>query len=520
MTFNIFLAAFWQQRPVLFALLLISIFLSFFLNLHAVPLFDLDEGAFSEATREMFERGDFISTYLNGQPRYDKPILIYWLQAASVAVFGVNEFAFRLPSAIMAGIWVMVIFFWVSRFTNVTTGFFAALITATTLEVTVIGRAATADALLNCIITATMLTLFGYYRERRKTWLYLAFALMGLGFLTKGPVAVVIPAVVSGLFCLLRGQWRFWLQSVFNVRGMVLFLVIALPWYVVQTIKEGWPFIEGFFLRHNVERFSEPMHGNSGALFYYVPVVLVAVIPYTAVLLAALTRVRSLWRDDLFLFCMLWFGFVLLVFSFSGTKLPHYILYGLPGLFILMADRIQSLKSHGAALSVPLVFFVCLLFLPELLGLALKTVDDDFLRARLAGYEDYVGWGYRLFFLAAIALCVAAIVRRPLPVGPSLGVAGAASVVSMGLFVVPLVAQLLQQPLKEAGELVRGKPWTVVMWGMNTPSFSVYARRVVEKRRPEAGEVVLTKTTRLERLGAHEVLYAKHGIVLARVASP
>ncbi|HFE32237.1 MAG TPA: glycosyltransferase family 39 protein, partial [Gammaproteobacteria bacterium] len=103
-------------------LLFLAVASSFYLNLWAVPLFDLDEGAFSEATREMFERGDFISTYLDGQPRYDKPILIYWLQALSVALFGVNEFAFRLPSALAGTGWVLAVLFFLRRVRDERTG--------------------------------------------------------------------------------------------------------------------------------------------------------------------------------------------------------------------------------------------------------------------------------------------------------------------------------------------------------------------------------------------------------------
>src|ERR687889_749354 len=88
---------------------------SFFWMLGAAPLFDVDEGAFSQATMEMFQRGDFLSTYLNGEPRYDKPILIYWLQAASVALFGVSEFAFRLPSALCAATWAGLTFLFARR---------------------------------------------------------------------------------------------------------------------------------------------------------------------------------------------------------------------------------------------------------------------------------------------------------------------------------------------------------------------------------------------------------------------
>ena len=89
----------------LYILLGACVVAGFFINIHAVPLFDLDEGAFSEATREMFVRGDFISPYLNGAPRYDKPVLIHWLQAASVWTLGLNEFALRLPSALAATLW-------------------------------------------------------------------------------------------------------------------------------------------------------------------------------------------------------------------------------------------------------------------------------------------------------------------------------------------------------------------------------------------------------------------------------
>src|SRR5215470_9063763 len=99
----------------LLALTLVAVALSFFFALGRSPLFDVDEGAFSQATMEMFERGDFLFTYLNGQPRYDKPILVYWLQAASVAVLGVREFAFRFPSALCASLWVLLTFWFARR---------------------------------------------------------------------------------------------------------------------------------------------------------------------------------------------------------------------------------------------------------------------------------------------------------------------------------------------------------------------------------------------------------------------
>src|SRR6476619_5546131 len=148
--------------PLALAVVL-AVALSLFLRLGHAPLFDVDEGAFSEATLEMFQRNDFLSTYLNGEPRYDKPILTYWLQAASVSVFGVSELAFRLPSALCAALWVVLAFAFARRYFGAQRALLVAGVMGTSLGVYVIGRAATADALLNMLIAASMFA----------AWLYL-----------------------------------------------------------------------------------------------------------------------------------------------------------------------------------------------------------------------------------------------------------------------------------------------------------------------------------------------------------
>src|SRR5215813_5849508 len=125
------------SRP-LAALAIAAVLLSFFFALGRAPLFDVDEGAFSQATLEMFERGDFLSTYLNGQPRYDKPILVYWLQAASVGLLGVNEFALRLPSALCASLWALLTYWFARRRFGANVALLAAGVMATSLGVYII----------------------------------------------------------------------------------------------------------------------------------------------------------------------------------------------------------------------------------------------------------------------------------------------------------------------------------------------------------------------------------------------
>ncbi|MEO6696702.1 MAG: glycosyltransferase family 39 protein, partial [Gammaproteobacteria bacterium] len=263
----------------LYTLFAVCVLVGFFLNIHAVPLFDLDEGAFSEATREMFVRGDFISPYLNGAPRYDKPVLIHWLQAASVWAFGLNEFGLRLPSAIAATLWAGLIFLFTKRYVTTTAALYAAIITASSLQISLIAKAAIADALLNLFLSGALFSMYLFYQSREQRYVYFSAAAMALGFLTKGPVAVVIPLGVSVLFFLSKGEFKLWLKAVFNLRGILLFSLLALPWYVAQYLREGEDFIQGFFFKHNIARFGETFEQHGGGFFYYIPVVLIGLLP-------------------------------------------------------------------------------------------------------------------------------------------------------------------------------------------------------------------------------------------------
>ena len=147
-----------------YVLLALLIFISFFVGLGSTPLFDVDEGAFSEATREMLQSGNYLTTYLNGVPRFDKPILIYWMQALSVTFFGLNEFALRLPSALASTLWAILLYRFCVVLFDRRTAFISTALLVLSLQVTIIGKAAIADALLNCTLAASMFAIFLYHR--------------------------------------------------------------------------------------------------------------------------------------------------------------------------------------------------------------------------------------------------------------------------------------------------------------------------------------------------------------------
>ena len=508
-----------QGSALFVAVTMLAVVLSFFFALGRSPLFDVDEGAFSQATLEMFERGDFLSTYLNGRPYYDKPILAFWLQAASVGLFGVSEFAFRFPSAVCASLWVLLTFLFARRRFGSNVALLAAGVMATSLGVYIIGRAGTTDALLNMLIAASMFAAWLHLEAANRAWLYATFAAIGFGFLAKGPVAILIPLAVTLAFCWLRRDLGIWARAVFDWRGLLLFAVIALPWYVFILHKEGWAFVQGFFLKHNVNNFLNTLQGHSGGPAYYIPVLLIGTLPFTAFLIQALLRVREAWRDDLQCYLWLWFGFVFAFFSLSGTKLPHYLLYGMTGTFILMAVYGMELRLRFWALLPALLCALLLLALPQIVDIALPGLKDAYYREAVAGAKQYFGPGYFAFAAAALVLSVYFMLEHRFDLSRKLVVSGAVGVVGLSAFVVPVGAGMQQEPIKEAARLAREKGLEVIMWRLDAPSFSVYYGRPTPTREPQPGDIVLTKAKRLAELPGYgfSVIYAKNGIVLVRV---
>ncbi len=493
------------------ALLAFFIFLSFFATLGYYPLFNLDEGAFSEATREMLASGDFITTYLNGQLRFDKPILIYWLQAISVKLFGLNEYAVRLPSALAATLWAMAIFIFAKRYLDERKAFWATLFMVGSLQITIIAKAAIADSLLNLFIATSMFCFFIYTQTRQKRALYATFALIALGTLTKGPIAIMIPFVISLLF--LRKELLFWLKSILDPIGIAIFLAIAAPWYIAEYIAQGDKFIQGFILKHNIGRFSSAMEGHRGTILYYIPVLLVGLLPFTSIAIKAFVRIKEWFATPLQSYLGLWFLFVFLFFSLSSTKLPHYIVYGYTPLFILMALFFERIRS-GFLLVLPfLLFSLLMLSLPFLKPLIVEHLKPhSYEKAVVAAL--HFPWSYTLFFVSSTLV---ALFAMKLSKERATLLMAFLTLVGVNLFIAKVYANAAEEPIKRAALFAKKHHLQVVMDGINTPSFSFYRQAITPKRKPKAGEVVLTKKSHLQKYGNYAILYEKNGIVLAKI---
>ncbi len=516
-------------------LLVLIIALSFFWQLGAIPLYDLDEGAFTEATREMLASGNYITPHKDGEPRYDKPVLTYWAQAASVKAFGFSEFALRLPSAIAATLWVLALWLFVRARVDTATATVAGLVMALSLQVAIIGKAAVADALLNLFIALTFFEIYRYYLQpdpkRDRKYIWRAYLWMGLGFLTKGPVAVFFPIVVSFLFFL--SELRFskeslrtfsrWFRALFAPIGWLIFLLVAGPWYLAVYLDDGDAFFRSFFLEHNLGRFGGAMHGHSGFPGYYLVILPLILLPFTGWFLSLFKRYKSAWTDPLDRFLWIWFLTVLVFFSFSGTKLPHYLLYGAVPLFILMAKHRDCLTSRWLAFLPPILFFAALILLPMILDVLIVVAEKPYELALFEYGRSLIDQPYGIAALVSMALAVL-LMRwsRPL-LWQRLVLVGVVQTLVVFGFLVPRVFDTLQTPVKEAALMAKEMDLPTVVYRTSMPSFSVYRGAITPNRVPEEGELVFLRIDKLSQLRQEEprlelqLMYHRGPVALLRV---
>ena len=519
-------------------------------GLATTPLFDVDEGAFSEATREMVASGDWGHTTLNGEDRFDKPIGVYWLQAASVTVFGTGPFAFRLPSALSGWVLALALASFAAVRWGRQAGALAGVMAVTSFGLMAIFRAATADALLNLLLVLAGLDLWRFIESGHKAPLRRAYAWVALGLLVKGPVAALVPGAAFLVWVLSSRRWDRLRQAALDGWGWCLLVAIAAPWYVYALQRHGMAFVDGFLLRHNLQRFSGPMEGHGGSMLYYLAALPLLSMPWLPLLALVAARARSAWREPLPRYLLGWGGFVLVFFSLSGTKLPHYVLYGFAPLLLLMARELAQAGPRLRTITwvFVLAWTVFMVWLPWQAQASAADLRDPFYRALLAGSPAplpgppllAMGLMFVLVFMP-VGLRIGRLVlsggrpaddpwaELPLYGGDvaKLGLAGAALVLAglLASWAVPWWGEALQGPIERAA-FAAGRaqsdrvkaglpPAGVVQYRTHQPSFAVGLGQEAPRRDPLPGEMALTRRDRMTGADSlRPVLFEERGVVL------
>ncbi len=329
-----------MKQSILVLILVLLCLTLFFFRLGARPLWDTDEGMHASTSKDMVLSGDWITPTFNGESFYDKPILYNWLAALAFMVFGFTEFAARLPAAVLGLGCVMVTYFLGRRMFGSMVGFFGGVILATSPEFIILSRVVVHDISLVFFVT---LALFFFYlgltsENHRKAYFFLFYASSGFAVLAKGPIGVILPTLIIGLFLFLKGKLRF-LKEMQVGWGVLIFLMVAAPWYVLISLKNS-DYAGYFFVKQNLMNFlSSEEARHPRPFYYYFPILLGGFFPWSFFL--PLTLIRALWGrirevDERTLFLVVWCGVILLFFSTARSKLSPYILPIFPPAAVLV----------------------------------------------------------------------------------------------------------------------------------------------------------------------------------------
>ena len=384
----------------------------YFVNIGRWDLWDPDEPRYGQVAREMVNGGDWIVMHFNGKVYADKPPLFFWAIALSSFLWkGFYSFSVRFPSAFFGTLTVLLTFFLGKRLYSARTGFFSALILATSLEFAYLAVRANIDATLTFFTTASIFCFVDWYfreGERRRTLsIYGFYFSMALATLTKGPVGFILPLLVSLTYLVWQRDWRS-IKQMRLVTGMVLFLGVVLAWYLPALAKGGEGYLRATLLQHTVERYTTGW-SHARPFYYYALRIPVDFFPWSVFLVAATLcgfLAETAEERNRFKFLFFWGNVIFVFLSFSTGKRGIYLLPLYPALSLEVGKLWSDWIGRSVGRLKP--FWVSFAVYGLALGLIVAgIVIPLYCLKRLPSYIPYsfpgvillIGAGSAMFFL-------------------------------------------------------------------------------------------------------------------------
>ncbi|MDE2594397.1 MAG: glycosyltransferase family 39 protein [Burkholderiales bacterium] len=458
------------------------------------PLAVPDEGRYAGVAWEMIRSGDWLTPTLNGLPFFHKPPLFYWLTASSLSVFGLNLVAARMASVLGAWLGAWALYGFAQRWAGAARARWATVALLTQPFYFGGAQYANLDMLVAGCITATIAlaahaVLLAEKGLPHRASLWGAYALAGLGLLAKGLIGLVLPGAVLVLWLLLSGRWRrvLWLIS---VPGLILFALVAAPWFVLM--QRLYPdFFHYFFVYQHFQRFTQTGFNNAHPIWFYVPLIMALTLPWWPVWIwskrgqqPTTAPVASEQPAGLNLLMWVWLVVIVGFFSLPASKLPGYVLPALPPLAYLMADgalRRSAGRWWEGGRAILVTAIVSALACVALIGAAVRY-DQQSTRPMVPIVQPLLQQGVPLLYVDEFAYDLPFYLglRQPLPMvadwqSPDLPLHDndQKELFDAGEFNQPLAAQLL----------IRPDQWHV--WLCRAPRLMVVASDEAERDYPE-----------------------------------
>ncbi len=346
-----------QWLVLLVACLLVAF--AWFGSLELRGLFIPDEGRYAEIPREMLASGDWVTPHLNDLKYFEKPPLQYWLTAASFRIFGEDEWTARVPAAMLGFLAISMLAFTCVRLKRATTGLLAGIILASSWAFFLGAQYLTLDMTLTAFLTMALCSFLLAQREgasaaQRDRWMLVAWIAAGLAVLSKGLIGIVLPGLAIAAYLALDRDWQLLRRLNFRAGGPA-FLLVATPWFIVVQQRNP-EFFHFFFIHEHLERFTESGHHRAGPWWYYLPVMIGGLMPWTAAMVRECLDQWRTWTRQRGEFCVerfagIWAAVTFVFFSLSHSKLPAYVLPAFPALAIVLAAAIQRQPRQTLAWS-------------------------------------------------------------------------------------------------------------------------------------------------------------------------
>lgn len=374
--------------------------LVWFSNLEYRKLVRPDEGRYAEIPREMVATGDWVTPRLNGIKYFEKPALQYWMTAIAYEAFGQHEWTARLWSGLTGYLGILLVFFTGKRLFGLEAGFYAALALSSSLLYAVIGHINTLDMgvtfFMSLSLSGFLLAQSSTSERQRRIWMYVAWAAMGFSILSKGLIGIVLPGAVLVIYTLMQRDWAIW-KRIHLFSGILIMLAVSSPWFIL-VCRANPEFFHFFFIHEHFERFLTKDHGRYHHWGYFIPILLLGLLPWTSAFFAAFFRSwkESPERFQPNRFLLVWIVFIYFFFSFSDSKLPSYILPIFPAAALLIGQWLAAID--GRKLFRHLLPIAMLGALGLLLSPKVVRFSDPIVPITL--YRHYVPWLIAASFFA------------------------------------------------------------------------------------------------------------------------
>lgn len=459
-----------QIRRTALVLLAFAFAIVWFCNLDYRSLVRPDEGRYAEIAREMLSSNDWITPRLNGIKYFEKPPLQYWMTAAAYRIFGESEWTARLWTALAGFAGVLVAGLAGARLFGPAAGFNTAVVLAGSLLYAGIGHVNTLDMgvtfWLSCALIGFMLAQEpGIPVTQARRWMLASWAAIGFGFLSKGLIALLLPAMTLAIYIALERDFAL-LRRLHAGTGFVVFLAIALPWVIAVSIANP-EFPAFFFVHEHFARFLTQEHHREGAWWYFIPILVAGLLPWTTMLGHAALRA---WRTDaterrfkVRRFLLIYVCTVFVFFSVSGSKLPSYILPLFPAAALLLGDWLTHVEGRRLSRFIlPVAALACV-------GVALTpfTAKLGSLKIPADLYAHFAHWLTAAFLVLLCACCAAYFLAR------SGRVRGAVVTMGCGALLMTQIAMTGHQALSPSYSAAQVAEIVKPYLGADVPFYSV-----------------------------------------------